>query len=495
MEKRYRNDNDEAAKWRLRVTKRDNIFSELIKIGSCTALMCGSLLILPVNGIVRRLTSYSHWRETLENSPMFNRLDKTRQNWLRKMPYDIYSRLEDSLNCLGRIIALSCEDQSNSMMLEALSEFKIWSVLTTLQYKSADEVLNYIKWVAKAAQACFLQAAIPEIPAVKPGKFLGQVVPFVGPLKFISELVLSKRDRTQGLTLEEGRSIAQMASLSRSLPYPSDPQIRKSVKETIELVTTAPAAITADMANKYQEGLRLIKNRINRDISLRTHVSLAASGSLESSRSNGGRGADLVRLAKPVCNIIINDDILSLIERKVDVFGHEPISQLMAFAIRGKLKLEPEKVARLGHFLYGQVIDIEEIWTVCEDCSKPPRELPKILNLVTSDDLLKYGHYDTECESIHGMLLFKPGSYPVFQPDRKTLPVRADISVESGMKTRLTTSAPTAYVHFGQQIGHVLRDYLRTDPFLQVGFEEPDKLWEVLKQYRTQVFKTDFKLV
>lgn len=489
-------ENDEAAKWRIRVTKRNEIFSELIKIGSCPALMCSSVLVLPRGGHVDKLESFSHWRETLEQSPMFNTLDKHQQGRLRRLGFEPYSRLEDGLNCLGRVLCLACEEQSDRMMLESLAELKIWAMKLTLKERSADSALAYLKWVAKAAQACFLNTSIPELPAARPGKFLGQVLPFAGPLRFITDLILGRRDRAAGITLEEGRAIAQVASLGRALPYPSKDQVKASVKDVIELTKEAPSEIPSVVAERYKEGLRFIATRIKGKISTQTHCSLAASGSLESSRSAGGRGADLVRLAKPACNLILTEELINMIVDKRDVFGFVPMSLLMAHVVRDKMSQNPEKVPRLGHFLYRQAVDIEEIWENCDSTSKPPKELPKIFNLVCSDDLLSHGHYTGSYESIHGMLLFgAERKQIVFVPNCTHLPVKADVSVEAGMKTRLTTSAMTSYVHFGQQVGHVLRAYLRDDPFLQVGFEEPDKLWEVLKQYRKSVFKTDVKMV
>jgi hypothetical protein len=489
-----RQDNDEAAKWRLRVERRDNIFEELMQIGSCPALMCGSLLVLPnMFGTVSKLESYTHWRETLENSPLFNRLDKDQQKRLAKLGYRDYTRLEDGLNCLGRVLALACEEQSDRMMLEALAELKLWAVKTTLQKRSSDAVIAYLKWVAKAAQAAFLQSSLPELPEVRPGIFLGQVLPFAGPIRFISDLILGRRDRSSGITLEEGRSLAQMASLGRALPYPSESQIKSSVEETIELIKEPSPPIEAAVRERYREGLHFIATKIDRKVNLTTHISLAGSGSLESSRSEGGRGADLVRLAKPICNLIITDQLLSVMEGKRDVFGFIPISMIMSHAIRNRMATDSEKKPRLGHFLYQLAADMETLWEFSERTDRPPGKLPEVLNLVCSADLLDHGRYRGKYEVIHGMLLFDKKANPEFIPDVDCLPVKADVSVEAGVKTRLVTSALTSYVHFGQQVGHILRAYLRNDPFLQVGFEEPDKLWQVLKQYRRAVFKTDLK--
>ena len=486
-----------AAEWRLRVQKRNNIFAELNKIGSIPSLMCGSLLILPVEGKVESLVSYSRWRETFEQSPMYNRLDIVRQKHFANMEYPVYSRLEDGINCLGRILALCCEEQDDPFWLEACSELKVWGVTTSLQYRSADQVLTYLKWAAKAAQAAFLNAAIPDLPAVRPGKFLGCVLPFAGPLKFISELILGRRDRSKGIALEEGRALAQFASLSRALPYPSSRQVRESVEDTHKLTQSAAPRIKQGTKLAYKASLRLVKNRIGTNVSVPkdTHVSLAGSGSLESTRVDGGRGGDLVRLAKPVCNLKVTEEILSVMEGKRDVFGFIPISNLMAESIRRRKTLDPERDIRLGHFLYRMAADLQEIWETSDDTSRPPRELAKIFNLVCSADLLTWGYYTKPNKEFKGMLLFEEEGLSEFIPTVNALPVRADVSIEAGMKTRLTTAASTAYVHFGQQIGHVLRTYLRHDPFLQVGFEEPDKLWSVLSQYRHQLFKTDLKKV
>lgn len=490
------NGNDEAAKWRLRCVARMNVFYELEKLGSVATLMCGGLLLLPDgNGKVLALENFSHWRETLEMSPMYQKIPVHYRGRFSKMKYEHYTRIEDGLAALGRCLCLAVSDLEDKTLIEYLALLKIWAVETCIKAGS-DEVLVYLKWVAKAAQAAFLAAGVPELPDTHPALFKGLILPFAGQLEFVSRLLLGLRDRKDGLILEEGRSLAQLASISRALPYPSEVQVRTSINEVQELITTPIEPVSADTMSRYKTGLRDIKSRCGDKITnQRTHVSLSASGALENSRSQGGRGDYLVKLAKRACNQRITPQLVDSIKGKVDVFQRTPLELFLAETIKSRFNdstaasggEEPNWI--LGPFLYGKGGEIDSLIEKAKDKMAVPSRLTDILNLVCSADLLKFGDYDLEYEVIHGMLLFqKGGPLPEFIPKTEAIPVRADVSIEAGMKTRLVTAAPGAYVHFGQQLGHLLREYLSTDPFLQVGFEEPDKLWEVLKTYRKKGF-------
>jgi hypothetical protein len=80
------------------------------------------------------------------------------------------------------------------------------------------------------------------------------------------------------------------------------------------------------------------------------------------------------------------------------------------------------------------------------------------------------------------ILLFEEDTVE-FIPTVSSLPTTASVSIESSLKARMVTTAPSSITEIGQLCNNALREHLSKDPFLRVGFNEPDKLWEVLKAY------------
>lgn len=497
----YHHNSNDAAQWRIRVNRRNNIYDQLSKLGKLPALMAGGLLLGLIGTTVPRLESFHSWKETLENSILYNSLNTIEKGKLKRLEYNLYSRLEELLCSLGRVLTLAVEDLDEQELLESLYELKLWSVRTTLYYKSTDEVSKYFKWIAKSAQAAFLGSQVPELPNIHPGRYQGKVVPFTGQLDFISKILLGERSRKQGLKLEEARSVAQVSALSRSLPYPSETQVSEDVERVIDLTIESAPKVPIGVLNEYRTGLARIKARCgDKVISTKTHMSLSTSGCFENSNSNGGRGRYITRMAKRPCNLLITKEIMLLIEGTVDVFGREIWPKHLTPLIDNMMLSDPNFKPKLGMYLYHAGDRVQEIKDRNKEQDQVPEALADIINNVMSYDLLRVGDYyvseTVKAPSIrfNGLLCFKKGITPFFKPGVKQLPVKADVSIEAGLKSRMTTSAMASYVHFGQQVGHLLRSYLRKDPFLQVGFEEPDKLWEVLKQYRYENQPNDSKV-
>jgi len=71
-----------------------------------------------------------------------------------------------------------------------------------------------------------------------------------------------------------------------------------------------------------------------------------------------------------------------------------------------------------------------------------------------------------------------------FFPDLESLPVKSALSIEAGGKTRLVTAGLASVAQIGQLIRHPIAEWLGLDQTLRVGFDEPDKLWEVLKAFQ-----------
>jgi len=113
---------------------------------------------------------------------------------------------------------------------------------------------------------------------------------------------------------------------------------------------------------------------------------------------------------------------------------------------------------------------------------KVPKYLGNILNLTASMLIREYGDYSPKPQFLHGIMFFDADNVKF---KLKRIPsVRADVSTEAGMKARLITAASAAFAHLSQLPANHMRDWLSQDPFHRVGFEESDKLWEVLKTYR-----------
>lgn len=95
------------------------------------------------------------------------------------------------------------------------------------------------------------------------------------------------------------------------------------------------------------------------------------------------------------------------------------------------------------------------------------------------------GHYSEQPTMTLGIMSFGTRNIK-FRLNVESLPVRAGLSVEKGLKTRLTTSAMTAFSHLSQLPANYMRETLSQDPFLKTGLDEPDKLWQVLKAYKSR---------
>jgi hypothetical protein len=198
----------------------------------------------------------------------------------------------------------------------------------------------------------------------------------------------------------------------------------------------------------------------------------------------------IVGEAKLASNVPVTEHVLESLCSRVDCFGKTLITPMVATVAYSRIGKRTESQVRdpvLGDILYLEDVNaITHLSRVLKQ-EKPgvPIKLAEILSMTSSLLMLEYGEYDQPNKVEHNTLTFEHESAGkiTFEPNVQALPVRAGLSLESGMKTRLTTAAPAAFVQIGQLIGNRLRDHLSHDPFLRVGFEEADKLWEVLKAY------------
>jgi DNA-binding transcriptional regulator/RsmH inhibitor MraZ len=382
------------------------------------------------------------------------------------------------------MICLSVHDLSDRDLLEAFWKFKLKIIEFAFSSPtSVDETTECLKALGKACQALFLRVKPPEIPLRDIISENGRLLPFEGPLSFINDLLPIRGYDRRKLSYNEARILAQIGNSPRGLSYPSTNQVRKSIEETIEIVTTKetpkPGAI-----NLYKKGLEAVRTSIGKRKSNRTHVSLVASGSSEASRNQGGRARVLVISARRTTDLEVPDEC-NLVGM-FDQFGEEIISKTTWELF--KLKMKKNIYLRnptLGDLLFVKPGELEEnLNRSLNENFTVPKELAKILNLTASKLIRSNGSYDPPCVEIFNTIAFSSNKtrYRLEVP----LQVKADVSIESGLKARLITAPQAAFAHLSQLPANLLREYYSQDPFHRVGFEESDKLWEVLKAYSKQ---------
>jgi hypothetical protein len=239
----------------------------------------------------------------------------------------------------------------------------------------------------------------------------------------------------------------------------------------------------------YKDGLNAIAHGI-RSRPDQTHVSLLNSGKLESSRKSGGGASVLVYHTRQFTDRELTPEVIKELTGKRDQFGLfliEPSTAILALELL-RYPWQYTVNPTLGDILYVQSFELREIWDINlrPFGKRVPTKLGNLLNLTASMLMLEAGYFDQPFTMIQGIMAFET-KINRFKLHEDFLPVRADVSIESGLKTRLTTSAMTAFSHLSQLPANLMREYLSKDPFHRTGFEEPDKLWQVLKAYKKAI--------
>jgi len=482
------------AEWRLRTQRRDAIYDKLIKeFGVLGVLTQGSLLQVcrPGSLTVERLAYRTRYREVIAASEIANVISERTLKLLYRLPKQEYERLESAFAALGSGILLAVGPNDSVDLVHAVNRLKIWVV--NHGCRNTDQVTEYIKWLIKAAQAVALDREVPVGESYFPGyNFKTKKVletPFKGPLSFIEDLLMGRRERIQGLKLEEARSLAQIASCSRALPFPSYRQATKSVLKTLDLVTDVPKPLSQEERKLYLGGLEYMGRFLGPFSGTKTHSSLTNSGSWERSQSEGGRAQEILEHVKPICQIELTASLVERIVDQVDVYSEPvlaPISGAIAldFIKQGK---DSNRSLTLGDVLYVPGHEMLNHLEKVQLGYLVPKYLGNIVAAVCGTMLHEYGSFSLAPSVILGegkLFLFPRGSAITHEPSVDSIPVKAACSEEGGMKTRLVTAAPAALTQVGQLMRHTIASDLGKDPFLRVGFEEADKLWETLKAYR-----------
>jgi hypothetical protein len=466
-----------AAEWRLRVKRQNAIDDRLRKLGSLALLSGSSLLVTATNGVVQSLERHSNWRTTLKESPIWTELSQIQQGQLTGAKRDNYLRLETALQSFGQLICLAVSDLEERELIVAFSRFKVECVMHAFASdRTLDEVLTHIKNLGKICQACLLGTKIEPIE----GNFCPIVgtnlLPFLGKTMIVNEFYQNGR-RNRSLSYKESFLLAQIGQLPRALPYPSKDQVIKSLKETFDIIQT-PRTAPSWALKEYKMGLNIVKDTIPKLESKRTHVSLLASGARENPRSEGGRARYLVRTTRNYGDRPYTPDDEFLVN-KLDQFGNK----LIHYDTWTYLKdLDQFKtVLPIANIMFVRLDEIPHIIHDYKIGRTVPKHLGHLLNLSASMLIREIGDYIPAPAEYKGIMYFE--STTKFHCTDCPI-VRADISSESGMKTRLITAAQAAFSHLSQLPANYMRSYLSQDPFHRVGFQESDKLWEVLKTYQ-----------
>jgi len=487
----YSKGGNPAAEWRLRVKRQRAVDAELTKLGPLALLAAGGLLTSSTNGMVLTVERYSSSKETMMTSPMYQQVNADAKLGLIKIEYDEYHRLELGLQSFGHMFVLSVSNLRDRKLIDAFTELKRWCVTFAVSRKGkkacieqVDKVLLYLKWLAKACQSVFLKSEIPEEPEYHPARYDGMLTPFVSEFKFASDLILSGIRRKEPLSQKQARSLSQMANTNRALPYPSVNQAKDAIIRTVETFTSSMTP-NQESIKAYKLGLNVQKNRLVIPTSKRTHMSLVNKGTVESSRSQGGRAAFLVAHARLATNTPLTKEHKNLVNR-FDQYGNvliDPVTWEIAWLMLSNR--EYKRVPTLGDILFLLPEELDEQWEYSLNGDHPvPKKLAEILNVTAAKLILEIGNYDFDHSIDHGIINFTVSK--VRFNLKKQIEVKADLSIEAGMKTRLITSGLAAFVHLSQAPSNFMRNYLSNDPFCRVGFEEADKLWEVLKQYKKE---------
>lgn len=476
---------NKAAEWRLRCKRHTAINNELQKLGVLAQLLCGSMLVTYDNGL-NQLERFSRWRETLEESPMMREMNPVQRSQLYGAKTKNWTRLELSFHALGNCLCLAAKDLNDPSILHSANILKVSLIKRSFASdRTLDESIDYIKWLGKSCQYVFLRAQVPQFEAFDPIlDHQGNIAPFAGELSYISDLIKSGARRKTSLSFEHARKLAQIGNTPRALPYPSFDQTKVDVQRTIDTFRSEFRPKT-EAVIRYRAGLDTFLDRFGKANRDQNHVSISTSSKYENARSTGGGSLLLIALTRQYTDQILTEEILTDLTGRYSQFGQLLIDPSTAELARPYLQpKEGYFPPTVGDILFLEVQEITKVWTNTLKLEKrTPPKLGQILTLTASAMILEVGHYDPPCELRHKVLTFGTTSTE-FIPVVDKLPVRAGISIEAGLKSRITTAGLTAFAHLSQLTANYMRDYLSKDPFHRVGFQESDKLWEVLKTYK-----------
>eukprot|EP01083_Nonionella_stella_P228403 809498_1 len=486
LERDIPNRNRDAAGWRIRKKVQSDIHSELQKLGKLAVLACGSMLVTYSNDRLNYPVRHPGWRQTLEESPLLEDFNDVQRGQIFGAKTQNWTRLEESIRNLGNCLCLAVKDLNDKKILLGFNKLKTHVLKHAFASdRKTDLWIEYLKWLGKSSQYVFLnEPVILSEQAVLDEE--GCLLPFVGSLSYIGDSILNYRRRREAFTYEEARQLTQIAQIPRGHCYPSREQQKESIKETIETMTSqfTPSEPALD---RHRKGLLKVLERIPKRPKT-SHVSINTSGRLEASRSKGGGGPALIRATRSYTDQELDLEAVKPLIGRFDQFGSVILDKATLFIAGRLLKKEAYNVnPTIGDILYVKPHEIDSLWkaNLKSTSKRVPTKLGQILNLTASMAIREVGHYSEEPTMTLGIMSFGTRGIK-FLMDVEGLPVRAGLSVEKGLKTRLTTSAMAAFSHLSQLPANYMRETLSQDPFLKTGLDEPDKLWQVLKAYKSR---------
>jgi len=462
----------------LRLNRRNAIFDRFSKLSQFAALTQGGLLVGydSQQGVAVRIGSTTNRETTFRSSLIVRGHGENLIRHYLSLEKVHYERNELAYQTFTSGILMCIEKPDTPELLGAAWSLKQWCFRVGHTIEGVDIVCRYTKFLNKLCQAIFLRAELPvREPCFPKEDKLFQV----GPLKFISEIA-AKGGRIDALSKRQAFILVQMASMTRAGPYPSKEMIKTMVENTLRRVTE-PKKIDDQAVKDYRGGLAAIFNRLKLPEVREVHLSLSGSGSNELSGQEGGKGAYMAGLARDLAmQPILVKEIGAVVGLK-DCFGEEVLNidvgrqALMSIINENKV------------VYWGEVLYVPLLVYLQNDLSNDnaPYGLAKILLLVASQDMKKFGHYKgTEIPNPLEVPLFRSVSYTCFVPDIEAIPVTCAVSIEASGKSRLVSSNPASYTTLGQPVNHFMREWLSKDPFCRIGFEDQEKLWELLNSYK-----------
>jgi len=457
--RKIREQNHEAAKWRIRSNVRSKTYIKLQELGTLAVISSGKLLNYGTEPGVQNFTSLSRWKPTLESSDMFKaiRTERHRGIFRRSNKYK-YKRMESALRSLGQMICLAVEDLEDKELIVGWAHLKRWAVEEGMgPYQ--DSVVESLKWLAKTCQAIFLEGEIPEkIENFNVPVEGGNLLPFCGQLKFISDLYFGRRKRSDGFKYMEAKAIGQVGNYARAAPYPSESQIKRSVIKTMSVLTTVPEPLNKQALAKHTNSSMLMLDRCKPSRSTSTHMSLSNSGSYDNPKSKDGKSGLLVENAKIATEAIVDLRKLDKLVGLVDCLGKVILNPITMLLAKQKSLEDPDLVLYGGDVMYTDPMELVKVLKRREESLKcAPLQLAWVLFNTSSLMMLEYGRYENSPEVIEGMLTFDPkfkGIISKFKMEQDFIPVKGSISIEAGLKSRLVTSL--------LQLSHKLDSWLGT---------------------------------
>jgi hypothetical protein len=460
--------------WMLRVERRRNQYDRLKQLGKLSVLGLTSILTGYEDGFIRPLEEETNAKSVFKNSYMFHHNKRETNRAILALSSASYSRAEEAFQSFMLTVCLASKEQDFHPTLDCFNHLKLWVYRHMTSDGAVDQICSYFKWLIKACQMLFLGKLIPEPESWFP-RINGLYHPFqFAELAFLVEFFEARRI-TRRLTVDEARLLVQLCNGVRALPYPSKGQMQESVTGTLTLLSQKKVIDPHNM-DRYRQGLKQIALRLGKPTETGSHISLTTSACLETPQSKGGKAAYMVGKAKEcLCQALAPEELQEL-ENLRDHLGFIPFERGISKYLRPGIELHD--VAYLPTDKAEEYLSNIDIFK-----ERVPYDYGKSILLITSKQLVEdgLGHFIGQVENRLKIPLFR--SKTKFVPQVSSIKTRASLVQEKGMKTRLVTTTNSAKAQIEQLFSHMVRGYLAKDPFHQVGFDEPDKLWQTLKRF------------